>query len=222
MPGLWTKTGKGLHIHKRTYSTRDSVYINADSSRFRLNSFVSGFHWGSRISMSKALDISGYHNASWPSERNPDLFKDTSDFFLFIPYLSCNAGAQTSLQSRGIRYEPTLLINSNYIPNLQFRPGDKNRSVFGFKNISGSITNDSNSADFQYLTLNQNGGYVSRNIPVLSENWVNNVLSTQEQSDAIPEQLEKYFGHKWHLSVNLKRGDPMDNSMGNDTVLLIT
>ncbi|HPI20548.1 MAG TPA: hypothetical protein PKY56_09275 [Candidatus Kapabacteria bacterium] len=193
----------------------DSVYLNSQHPDFVQNEFILGWHWGGSKKISQALDMNQYDAEYYQdtSFMNDNVYSILKPEHIWTHYDNTNI-----MNTKGIVFEPTLLINKNDDPKvLKTRVGDKTNPVFGFQKIKGYISNDSNYANYSRLIIRDS----LANEVILDEPSHSYTLFYQNRGyDAFDSNSVKYFGYGWYISINLKR---ISNATGNpnDTILKI-
>ena len=154
---------------KFNYKVESNQRTNAvlDTNDLIQTKFHLGTQWYGHPRMLQALKMTVNHGTKEGSEiianPNPDTFK--------MKYIWENKLAD---HSRAFQYEPTLLIPYTERGNFITKPNDKNRSIFGFSHILGTILPPSESENENYdrLILFKDSSYV--NSVVLKDSWINN------------------------------------------------
>ena len=154
---------------KFNYKVESNQRTNAvlDTNDLIQTKFHLGTQWYGHPRMLQALKMTVNHGTQ---EGNGIIANPNSDTFK-MKYIWENKLAD---HSRAYQYEPTLYIPYNKRGNFITKPNDKNRSIFGFSHILGTILPPSESENENYdrLILFKDSSYV--NSVVLKDSWINN------------------------------------------------
>jgi hypothetical protein len=134
-----------------------------------------GWHWASGKSMTESLGFSQGHLTSYNSYNSVDSIAENINIIKNSEGVYSNGNHLKPMNTISMQWEPTLLINIDSLKYLQYRPYDKEKSVFGFRTILGEplVTNPADS-NYQSLLLKTNGSYVGD--IVLANPWSDSSL----------------------------------------------
>ena len=190
---------------------KSNYYISPDSSYFKQNNFILGWHWGGSKKITKAL-LCNQNDAA----NNDDLDSKHTPTYLFVKmhdeqwnYIYTHGPGPDIMNARGITYEPTLSISGD---PLKFTPrvGDTTNPIFGFKHIAGSIQSNPSDPNFNRLIVDNT---VQDSI-ILDDPWDAGQLFFFRYDDKLPTALfYEYSGRAFNFVINLRRFDKNDMSI---------
>jgi hypothetical protein len=125
--------------------------------------------------MTESLGFSQGHLTSYNFYNSVDSIAGNINIIKNSEGVYSNGNHLRAMNTISMQWEPTLLINEDSLKKLQFRPFDKEKSVFGFRTVLGEpITTNPSDSNYQSLLLKTNGNYVG-NI-VLANPWSDSSL----------------------------------------------
>ncbi len=197
-------------------TTKDSVYISADSSRFKMNDeFRFNWHWSTTPINSQKMGFNTGHSKSYYGLMSPNRFKDSVRIIMLDELIS----TQANFYNQSLTLKPTLLIDTSLTNStVQSREKQGRKYIYGFGQIKGeTITNDTSNANYDYLILKDTASYISSTVPILSRAWnfKNNLTSDTNIKNS------NINGLNWRLGITLKRNNLSDIALSPDTVLTI-
>ncbi len=189
------------------------TYISSDSSYFKTNKMVLGWHWEPYRKISEALftnmaDI----QTSYLYSINESHYADSTLLFVRCRYQSGELALASHCYNdnsivftKSLQYEPTLNIEPNNKYKLNIREGDPSNPVFGFLYKRGRVINNPTDENYSRLILDSS---TLVNEVVLAEPWPSNHLNYVEASPLLDSN---WTGRRYYLSMNLRR-------YGNETL----
>ena len=211
------------------YNQNPNYYISSDSINFTQNKFAFGFIWSGDYRQNNALKFNMFQNIWNDMTANPaSFYNPNTDVIVQIPRVSWGGGAFFPCQTESFQYCPVLKITNR--GDFYSRLNDTCHSIFGFSNIDPNI--QITNSDIR-LQLYKSSSYTN---PVLSNPWMSyglrryktlDIDTTSSDVEYTPPTLEyglkgnKWDGGQFYFSINLRRLDPNDNSMSDDTILSI-
>lgn len=215
----------------------NQVFLSTDSSYNKIDKFVLGWHWAQGKKMTEALLMNQAHSGNQLNIHNlPNSFADSLYITRNVTGVTANGNDVTPLNSFGIFFEPTLLINSDSVNKavIQTNIYDSRSPVFGFKYINPGISINSTDTTLNLVT---SGSYIDSTI--LDDVWIkdkfhfnkymdaniNKILAdttkNQAYKDSVINYGKKYTGKIMYLSVCLRRTDVLDLDTSGLSVLNI-
>ncbi len=218
-----------------TYNGSQNNYINANDTKWQINQFQFGWHWGGNKSINKAL---GFNQSHSTMNSAIDFTNNTNITYVDKGKLGgdCRVGSYTN--AIAVEWEAALKINEQELGLVQDIKDannniimDREKPVFGFMNQIGTVASETvNNQTNAVLKLNTNLVSDPQNPPiVLSNNWPNNNIRKNQiiidPKDApwemsIAKQRE-HFGYEFYLSIHIRRDDLNDNLQNSNAVLEI-
>lgn len=209
-----------ISIYSQDYEPTNWNFVWGHSSTprpFLLDSFQqetvqNGFQWGGSTQMNNALFNTVRTGATLSNLSGTPIIPLN---LIFQPVWEASSGYNPGyFGAVMMQYDPTLPI-SDLNEGEILRPDDPSDPVFGFKNREGTILTNPLDENYSRLLLYKDSSYVGDT--VLSNLWPQPEFYTRDQSGG---QTDSYYGEKWYLTINLKRLNPIADSLKDNSPVL--
>lgn len=179
---------------------------------FQQESIKTGFQWSGSTKMNNALKNDIQTGSYYQPLTEP--IHTPLNLILKPTWLDDTGYNPAYFRAVMMQYEPTLPLDGTNEGQI-LRPDDDTDPIFGFRNRKGTILTNSVSGNYSRLLLYKGGGYTGDT--VLSDIWPQPEFYTRDRGGG---QTDNYHGEKWYLTINLKRLNPIVDSLKDNSPVL--